>query len=206
MRLKKVKNADEIIKTSIYTIDNPKQNIGKYKEIYNKNIHIEIGSGKGDFIYNMAKTYNDTMFIAIEKYPSVLYKLALKLQEEPLSNLKLMCEDANNIDEIFQNEIDTLYLNFSDPWPKTRHHKRRLTSDIFLNKYEKIFSNQNHIIMKTDNRDLFEYSIIKFVEHNYKIKDISLDLHKTDKFNIETEYEKKFAAKGYPIYMIEVYK
>ena len=208
MRLKKVKGAKEIVENSNYVIKNPQIYIGKYQSIFcNDNpIHIEIGSGKGDFIINMAKAYPNINFIGIEKYESVLYKIVNKLEENNISNLRLICMDAENIDKVFNKEIDTLYLNFSDPWPKKRHAKRRLTSEIFLKKYDLIFENENNIIMKTDNQSLFEYSIMSFNNYGYKINYISLDLHNTDEFNIETEYERKFTAKGFKIYKIEVRK
>ena len=207
MRLKKIKGADIVVNSCKYTINNPEEYKGKYKKLFNNNnpIHIEIGSGKGDFIINMAKTYPDINFIAIEKYESVLCKLVGKITED-ISNLRIICIDACDIDKVFDKEIDTLYLNFSDPWPKKRHAKRRLTSENFLKKYDLIFEKENNIIMKTDNQSLFEYSIISFTNYNYKIKYISLDLHKTDIFNIETEYEKKFSSKGDRIYKIEVFK
>ena len=208
MRLKNIKGAKEIVESSAYTIRNPKEYKGKFQTLFDNDneIHIEIGSGRGSFIYNMALAYPDINFIAIEKYESVIYNLINKLNNNSLTNLKLICTDANEIDEIFDREISLIYLNFSDPWPKKKHAKRRLTSEIFLRKYDLIFKNRNIIIMKTDNQDLFEYSIKSFVDENYKINYISLDLHKTDVFNIETEYEKKFSSKGFRIYKIEVYK
>lgn len=208
MRLKKVKGALEIVSNSDYVIKEPKKYKGKYKSLFGNNnpIHIEIGSGKGDFIINMAKAYPNINFIGIEKYDSVLCKIVNKLELENIKNLKLICMDAIEIDEVFNKEIDTLYLNFSDPWPKKRHAKRRLTSEIFLKKYDLIFENKNTIIMKTDNQALFEYSVMSFNNYGYKISYISLDLHSTNEFNIETEYERKFSSKGFRIYKIEVYK
>ena len=208
MRLKKVKGALEIVSNSDYVIKEPKKYRGKYKSLFGNNnpIHIEIGSGKGDFIINMAKAYPNINFIGIEKYDSVLCKIVNKLELENIKNLKLICMDAIEIDEVFNKEIDTLYLNFSDPWPKKRHAKRRLTSEIFLKKYDLIFENKNNIIMKTDNQALFEYSVMSFNNYGYKISYISLDLHSTNEFNIETEYERKFSSKGFRIYKIEVYK
>lgn len=208
MRLKKVKGALEIVSNSDYVIKEPKKYRGKYKSLFGNNnpVHIEIGSGKGDFIINMAKAYPSINFIGIEKYDSVLCKIVNKLELENIKNLKLICMDAIEIDEVFNKEIDTLYLNFSDPWPKKRHAKRRLTSEIFLKKYDLIFENKNNIIMKTDNQALFEYSIMSLNNYGYKINYISLDLHSTNEFNIETEYERKFSSKGFRIYKIEVYK
>lgn len=208
MRLKNIKGAKEIVEKSDYVIKNPESYQGNFKKIFDNNnqVHIEIGTGKGDFIINMAKTYPEINFIGIEKYESVLCKAVNKLENENINNLKLISIDAINIDKIFKNEIDILYLNFSDPWPKKRHAKRRLTSEIFLQKYDLIFKNKNNIIMKTDNQALFEYSIMSFVDFGYKINNISLDLHKTEEFNIQTEYERKFSSKGFRIYKIDVYK
>ncbi|MDD3187215.1 MAG: tRNA (guanosine(46)-N7)-methyltransferase TrmB [Bacilli bacterium] len=206
MRLKKIKNADTVVLNSPFTINNPKEYKGKYKETFKKEIYVEIGSGRGKFIYEMAKINPNIMFIAVEKYASALYKLVKRLELDPVDNLKLVCTDASEIDDIFDKDISILYLNFSDPWPKKRHHKRRLTSDIFLDKYESIFFDKKEIVMKTDNQDLFEYSVVSFVNHNYKIKNIYLDLHNADIFNIKTEYEEKFSKKGFRIYKIEVYK
>lgn len=209
MRLRNIPNADNIIKESKYVIENPKKYKGKMKELFeNENdIYIEIGMGKGNFIINNAKKYPNINFIGIEKYASVLVKACEKLKEEELPNLKIFKYDANEINELFDKEIDLLYLNFSDPWPKERHKKRRLTSPEFLNKYKNIFKNQNHIIFKTDNRKLFEYSIKTFNEENFKIENISLNLYQdNDINNIPTEYETKFHEQGYPIYKIEVKK
>ena len=134
-------------------------------------------------------------------------KIITKLEELELKNLKLIRFDATNIDNVFDKEIDRIYLNFSDPWPKERHAKRRLTSPNFLKKYELIFKDINHITMKTDNRKLFEYSIKTFNEEQYNIENISLNLYDDDyPNNIPTEYEIKFKKKGYPIYMIDVKK
>ncbi|MBQ8234271.1 MAG: tRNA (guanosine(46)-N7)-methyltransferase TrmB [Bacilli bacterium] len=208
MRLRKIKNAIDILKQSEFVIFNYEENIGNFKKIFKNNnpIHIEIGTGKGNFIINMALNNPDINFIGIEKYDSVLSKAVLKLKDKKIDNLKLILMDAKNIDNIFSKEIDTLYLNFSDPWPKKRHAKRRLTSDYFLKKYDNIFIKDKKIIMKTDNRKLFEYSIISFTNEQYKIEEISLDLHKDYDNIVETEYETKFVSLNYPIYMIKVYK
>ena len=115
--------------------------------------------------------------------------------------------DATEIEEVFDKEIDTIYLNFSDPWPKKRHEHRRLTSPIFLNKYENIFKNDFHVVQKTDNRNLFEYSVTSFNNNGYKINDICLDLYDSNHpDNVPTEYEQKFNNLGKPIYMIDVVK
>lgn len=207
MRLKHIKGADKEVNESKYYINNPGEYIGRYKDIFSNDnpIHIEIGMGKGDFIIGMALKYPNINFIGIEKYTSVLVKATRKLEELDINNLRLIHYDAIDIDKIFAKEISRIYLNFSDPWPKTRHEKRRLTSYNFLNKYDKIFINNKNIVMKTDNRKLFEYSIMSFNNYGYKISDISLDLYSDDiKDNVATEYEKKFVSNGNIIYKIEV--
>ena len=209
MRLKKVKDAGLKIEKSEYLIKNPKDYKGKYEKLFdNKNeIRIEVGMGKGNFIINNALKYPNINFIGIEKYDSVLVRAVEKLDklEIKIPNLKLICMDASEIDEVFDKEIDLLYLNFSDPWPKARHENRRLTSKVFLKKYDNLFKNSKHIILKTDNRKFFEYSITSFNEYGYQIRDISLNLEEDkDLLNIKTEYEEKFSAKGMPIYKVEV--
>lgn len=208
MRLRNIPNAEEIISKSKYVINDPKEYKGKMQTLFNNNdIYIEIGMGKGNFIINNAIKYPNINFIGIEKYASVLVKAIEKLETIDLPNLKIFKYDANEIETLFDKEIDLLYLNFSDPWPKKRHANRRLTSPIFLNKYNNIFKNNNHIIFKTDNRKLFEYSIKSFNEEHYKIENISLNLYQdNDIDNIPTEYETKFHELGYPIYKIEVKK
>lgn len=208
MRLKHVKGANEQIELSSYIIKNPKEYKGKYNNLFNNNnpIYIEIGMGKGDFIINNAIKYPNINFIGIERYDSVIVRAIQKLENKKIDNLRLIRMNAIMIEDIFDKEIDRIYLNFSDPWPKDRHEKRRLTSFNYLEKYEKIVKN-NNIVMKTDNRKLFEYSVISFINYGYKIKEINLDLHKDDiKDNIETEYEHKYSSKGFPIYKIDVYK
>ena len=207
MRLKKVKGASEKIEKSPYLIKNPNEYKGKFKKLFNNlnPIRVEIGMGKGNFIINNAIKNPDINFIGIEKYDSVLVRAIEKLENLDLPNLKLICMDASNINEIFDNEIDLVFLNFSDPWPKKRHTNRRLTSKVFLEKYDNIFKNDRKIILKTDNRKFFEYSVTSFSEYGYKIIDISLNLGEdNDPLNIKTEYEEKFSSKGMPIYKLEV--
>ena len=208
MRLRHIKNASILIEESSYLISNPKSYKGKYHSLFkNENpIHLEIGMGKGNFIIEMAQKNPNINFIGLEKFDSVLLKATKKLENIKLDNLKLMLFDASEIDEVFDKEIDTLYLNFSDPWPKKRHAKRRLTSEIFLSMYDKIFKSTNNIIMKTDNRKLFEYSIKSLTDYGYKIEDISLDLHSDEENIVETEYEHKFVLLGNPIYKVNVKK
>lgn len=208
MRLKNIKGAKEYIEKSPYIIDNPEKYRGKYNTLFDNNneLHLEIGMGKGNFIIEMAKKYPKINFIGIEMFDSVILRAVQKLENENLPNLKLIRYDATNIEKIFDKEINTLYLNFSDPWPKNRHEHRRLTSKRFLERYDKIFKGENHIIQKTDNRKLFEFSLISYVDYGYKINNLSLNLHEDKIDNVETEYEKKFSELGMPIYMIEITK
>ena len=209
MRVRNVKNKEEIISNSMYTIENPINYKGKWQEVFNNDnpIYLEIGMGKGKFILENAKNNPNINYIGIEKNGSVLSYAIKRLEEYKLSNLKLICFDANKIDELFDKDIDLLYLNFSDPWPKNRHEKRRLTSNSFLEKYNKIFKKDKIIEMKTDNQGLFEYSIISFVNNGYKIEDISLDLTSREDFiNIRTEYEEKYILKNNRIYYLKVIK
>lgn len=209
MRQRNVKNKKEIINNSKYIILNPEDYIGKWKNLFNNSnpIYIEIGMGKGDFILENAMTYPNINFIGIEKYDSIIALAIKKIDENELDNLKLIRMDALNINNVFKKEIDKIYLNFSDPWPKERHAKRRLTSDVFLDKYDILFKNNKVIEMKTDNQNLFEYSLISFNNSSYKIEEISLDLHHSNKENnIMTEYEKKFASKNNRIYYVKVVK
>ena len=208
MRLRNVRGAGEIIEKSLYVIKNYCEYKGKYNMIFNNEnpIHIEIGMGKGDFIINMAKKYPNINFIGIEKFDSVLVR-AIEKVDDDIPNLRFIRMDATEIENVFYNEIDTIYLNFSDPWPKNRHEHRRLTSERFLTRYNNVFSGDKKIIMKTDNRKLFEFSIMSFTNFNYKIEEISLDMYNDDiKDNVATEYERKFHEKGYPIYRISVKK
>ena len=211
MRLKKVKNALERIKQSEYFVDNADLNKTKWKNIFNNNnpIHIEIGMGKGDFIIGMAKQNRDINYIGIEMYDSVMVKAIEKLkEEEKLYNLKLILLDASKINEVFENEINRIYLNFSDPWPKKKHAKRRLTSSVFLEKYEAIFeNNKKEIFQKTDNNDLFEFSMESLIEAGYKLQNVTRDLHSTNFINnVMTEYERKFLGQGVKINRLEAYK
>ncbi len=208
MRLKKVKGAKETIENSSYMILKPEEYRGKYQELFkNQNpIHLEIGMGKGDFIIGMALKYPNINFIGIEMFDSVIVRAVQKLEEKNIPNLKLIRFDATDIEKIFNKEIDTIYLNFSDPWPKNRHEHRRLTSERFLKRYDNVFKNTKHIIQKTDSRSLFEFSLMSFNNYNYKIKNLSLNLHQDNYDNVQTEYEQRKSAQGLPIYMVEVTK
>lgn len=208
MRLRNVKNASEKIKEGKYYIDNPKDYKGKWKELFNNDnpIYIEIGMGKGQFIINNALNNPNINYIGIEMYDSVIVRAIEKSNDLELNNLFLIRMDARSIEEIFSKEIDLIYLNFSDPWPKDRHAKRRLTSNIFLSRYSNIFKGTNKIIMKTDNIDLFNYSLESLKEYGYTINYLSNDLHKDKENIITTEYEDKFTNKGIKINYFEASK
>lgn len=208
MRLKNVKGANEIIEKGTYYVDNPYQYKGNWNKYFGNNnpIYVEIGMGKGDFIIENAIRYKDINFIGIEKYDSVIVRAIQKSNELELDNLKIVRIDANKLDSIFDKEVDTIYLNFSDPWPKDRHAKRRLTSPIFLNIYSKIFKGRNRIVQKTDNINLFDYSLESLTDYGYDIvyKTNNLDCLNND--NIMTEYEKRFYNLGVKINKLEAIK
>ena len=208
MRLKNVKGANDIIIKGTYYVSNPYEYKNNWHKLFNNNnpIYIEIGMGKGDFIIENAKRYPNINFIGIEKYDSVIVRAIQKSNELELNNLKIVRIDANKLNEIFDKEIDTIYLNFSDPWPKDRHAKRRLTSPIFLNIYDNIFKGNKRIIMKTDNIDLFNYSLDTLNEHGYEIIFKTNNLNCLDESNIMTEYETKFYNKGIKINKLEAIK
>ena len=195
MRLRNVKGAKDKILSSRYNIDNPFNNINNWNKVFNNNnpIYIEIGMGKGKFIIENAINNPDINYIGIEKFDSVIVRAIEKVEQLDIPNLKFIRMDATRIDEVFNKEIDKIYLNFSDPWPKDRHSKRRLTSSIFLEKYDKVFRNDNIIEMKTDNIDLFNYSVDSLKEYGYNIEYITNDLHKENVDNIMTEYEERFS-------------
>ncbi len=208
MRQRNVKNKHEILNNSSYYINNPEEYKGKWKSVFDNNnpIYIEIGMGKGKFIIENSLKYKNINFIGIERQDSIL-ALAIKKVPDGINNLKLINYDANTIENIFDSEIDKIYLNFSDPWPKKRHEKRRLTSPVFLEKYNQIFKNDNVIEFKTDNKDLFCYSIKTLNNADYFIEDITFDLEKREDLdNIKTEYEEKFTKLNSPIYKIVVNK
>jgi len=208
MRLRNNKNAKEIIENSKYLVINPENYKGKWKKVFNNDnpIYIEIGCGKGNFVIENAKTYPNINFIGIEMYDTVLM-YAINKTPKDLDNLRFIRMDARLIEDVFDKEIDLIYLNFSDPWPKNRNAKRRLTHERFLTRYDSIFKNNKKIFLKTDNIHLFEFSIESLSSYGYTLKNVSLDLVNSDiKDNIMTEYEKKFTEKGIRINRLEAYK
>ena len=208
MRLRKVKNALEKIQDyPSIVIPNAKNNRGKWNSIFKNDnpIYLEIGMGKGKFIIEHAKRNPNINYIGLEKEESVLVRALEKLIEEPLENLILLHEDAFELNEIFADgEIKKIFLNFSDPWPKSRHAKRRLTCNNILNNYRRVLEINGSIEMKTDNRKLFEYSILEFINNKLEFKELSLNLHEDKEDIITTEYEDKFISKGNVIYFVEV--
>lgn len=204
MRIRNVKNKDEILNNSKYLIQNPKDYIGKWNTVFKNNnpIYIEIGMGKGKFIIENAKRYPNINFIGIERQDSILVRSLQKIVED-IPNLIIVRMNALIIDEVFFKEISRIYLNFSDPWPKKRHHFRRLTSNIFLDKYDSIFKTNQEIYLRTDNVCLYTYSIESLSKHGYYLKDVSLNLHNdSEEELITTEYEDKFSKENKPIYSL----
>lgn len=208
MRLRNVKYAKELLDSyPNIIIKHPKKHAGNYKSLFGNNhpIELEIGCGKGKFIYEKALNNKEINFIGIEKFDSVIVRALEKIIISPLDNLKFIRFDANEVNEIFKdNEINNIYLNFSDPWPKKRQAKRRLTSPKFLNSYTKILKPNGRLFIKTDNFGLFEYSMMSLNNHDsFEIGDISLDLYKfLPEDNIQTEFEIKFIKLNKPIFFI----
>lgn len=200
MRMRNPKYKDEVINNCTFLI---KDEINFENDLP---LHIEIGMGKGNFILNMAKNNPNINFIGIEKYSSVASVAIKKMMEYNLPNLRVIISDIQNLEELLKNRVDVIYLNFSDPWPKDRHAKRRLTSPNFLKLYDSFFKSRCVIIQKTDNDDLFAYSLNSIKEYGYKIKEISYDLHSTNIPNIKTEYEEKFSNMGIKIKYLKAEK
>ena len=205
MRLRNIKGSKEFIEASPFVIQKPEEYKGKWSLLFQNNhpLHIEIGMGKGQFIHQLAEQNPQNNYIGIEMYSSVLYRALEKRAKTELNNLFFLRYDAKYLCDIFDtNEVERIYLNFSDPWPKDRHAKRRLTSANFLAMYDNILVKDGYIQFKTDNRDLFDFSVQTVEESsNWHIDEITYDLHHSDflKDNIMTEYESRFVAEGKPI-------
>lgn len=209
MRLRNKPWAEEkLLEYPQYVVHEPEQQRGKWSELFvvEQPLHIEIGTGKGRFITEMAKANPNVNYIGIELQKSVIVSALDRLIEAELPNCKLMNVDASELGKYFAPEdVDRVYLNFSDPWPKTRHEKRRLTYKSFLAIYEEILGKKGEIHFKTDNQGLFEYSLMSFSQYGLLLKFVSLDLHQSDfEGNIMTEYEEKFSSRGNRIYRCEV--
>ncbi|GER66457.1 tRNA (guanine-N(7)-)-methyltransferase [Weizmannia acidilactici] len=208
MRLRNKPWAEDKIKQyPQYVVPEPEKWRGKWRELFGNSrpLHIEIGTGKGRFIAGMAEQHPDINFLGIERQPSVIVSALDKLIEKELGNVKLLNVDGSRLRDFFaKGDVERIYLNFSDPWPKKRHEKRRLTYRMFLKLYEDILVEGGEIHFKTDNQGLFEYSLQSFSEYGLLLKNISLDLHNSGfEGNIMTEYEEKFSAKGQRIYRCE---
>ncbi len=212
MRLRNIKGAEEFIADSIYVIQDPQKYRGIWNTFFeNENpLHIEIGMGKGKFIHTLAAKNPQINYIGIEMYSSVLYRAIEKRQETELSNLFFIRMDAKNLGDVFDRfEVERIYLNFSDPWPKERHAKRRLTSPLFLAIYDIILHQNGTVCFKTDNRNLFDYSLETIQETSpWHVKDVTYDLHGSPFVagNVMTEYEEKFSSKGMPIHRLVAYR
>lgn len=204
MRLRNVKNKDQILSSSPFFIADGSLYKGKWHQLFGNDrpIYLEIGMGKGKFLIENAICYPEINFIGIERYDSVLAR-ALEKVPEDLKNIKIVRLNAEYIEKLFDHEISLIYLNFSDPWPKKKHHRRRLTSLEFLSKYDTIFQTDAVIVQKTDNAELFAYSLCCLSQYGYVLEDVSLDYQPTvEDANIETEYEERFRKLHLPIYRL----
>lgn len=211
MRLRNVPGARETIIENQFSIQQPEQMKGKWHEVFQNDhpIHIEVGMGKGQFIIEMARRNPEVNYIGIEKYSSVLVRAVEKLEDFEQDNLRLIRMDAENIEEVFdKDEVDRIYLNFSDPWPKDRHAKRRLTSTRFLERYDNILTPEGRVMFKTDNKDLFDFSLEQVEEAGWILENHTYDLHHSEynEGNVMTEYEEKFSAKGNLICRLVAYR
>ena len=201
MRLRHIKGAEETIAVSPYVIQEPESCRGRWAEVFhNQNpIQIEVGMGKGKFLMELAQKHPEINYVGIERYSSVLLRGLQKREELDLSNIWFLCIDARQLAEVFEEgEVERIYLNFSDPWPKDRHAKRRLTSPEFMAVYDKILTADGQVEFKTDNEGLFDYSLDSIPQAGWRIEASTRDLHHSPmaEGNVMTEYEEKFASKG----------
>lgn len=204
MRLRHIPGAEQMIEEHPLVIHEPKEKKGKWAEIFGNDspVWIEIGMGKGQFITEMASCNPGVNFVGIERYSTVLLKGIRKSEENRPENLRFLCVDARELGEIFgKGEVGRIFLNFSDPWPKDRHARRRLTSPPFMAVYNQILTADGQVEFKTDNEELFKYSLEAIAEAGWHVREFTFDLYKSDmaKGNVQTEYEAKFAGQGKPI-------
>ena len=212
MRLRNIPRAEGVLKECSQVIETPEEFRGHWASDVFQNdypVHIEIGMGKGRFLMALAQKNPQINYIGIERYTSVLLRAVEKLNiyieenESTLPNIRFICMDAQDIANVFaENEVDRIYLNFSDPWPKARHAKRRLTSREFLKRYEQVLKKEGAVEFKTDNRGLFEFSLEEVKESDWNLEVCTFDLHHDEelvKGNVMTEYEEKFSSMGNPI-------
>ena len=208
MRLRKIKGADEAVAASPYVIQHSEQAPLPWKSLFKNEhpLHIEIGMGKGRFLMELAKANPQINYIGIERYTSVLIKAIHKMEADPLPNLYFLCMDAAGLEQYFApGDVERIYLNFSDPWPKDRHARRRLTSAVYLKHYDTVLSPKGQLEFKTDNEALFDFSLESIKASGWKLLECSRDLHRDpdmNQGNIMTEYEEKFSAQGNPIYKL----
>ena len=202
-----VKNASSILNSSKYYVSNPTKYKGKWNDFCGNHnlIYLELGTGRGEFIINMAKKYPNINFIGLELNESQIATAAKKLERENIKNLKLIKDDARNIINIFGKEINTIYLTFSEPWPKKRDEKNRFTHESYLKLYDRIFKKDKHIILKTDNKGLFAYSLETLSNYWYVFNTVSLDLHNDERNipNLMTDFEKQYFKEKRPIYYLD---
>ncbi|MEQ9764113.1 tRNA (guanosine(46)-N7)-methyltransferase TrmB [Streptococcus jiangjianxini] len=208
MRVRKRKGAEDYLENHPqHVLLNPEDAKGKWHQVFGNDnpIHIEVGSGKGAFITGMALQNPDINYVGIDIQVSVLSYALDKVIESQAPNVRLLRVDGSSLTNYFEDgEVALMYLNFSDPWPKTKHEKRRLTYKTFLDTYKQILPEHGEIHFKTDNRGLFEYSLASFSQYGMTLKQIWLDLHASDyEGNVMTEYERKFSSKGQVIYRVE---
>lgn len=211
MRLRNIPGADDVIKSHPIAVKEEKEYKGKWKNVFGNEqpIHMEIGMGKGQFLLTLAKQNPEINYIGIERYSSVLLRALEKFDTEEfcgLTNIRFICMDAMELPEVFElGEVAKIYLNFSDPWPKARHARRRLTSTRFFEQYDKVLAKEGVVEFKTDNRPLFEFSLEQVEEAGWKLLAHSFDLHSDEKMNVGnvmTEYEEKFSSMGNPIHKL----
>ncbi|MFU1791986.1 tRNA (guanosine(46)-N7)-methyltransferase TrmB [Mammaliicoccus sciuri] len=207
MRMRNKPWADDFLKDHPNIVDVSLNHQYKMAEWFDKDqpIHIEVGTGMGRFITETAKQNPNINYVAIEKDKNVMVRVLEKVKEMELNNIKLINQDAKLLTEYFvENEVSRIYLNFSNPWPKTRHAKRRLTFSSFLEIYQHILNKDGQIHFKTDNQGLFEYSLESMSQYGMSFDYINLNLHEDEpEDNIRTEYEDKFSSRGFRIYRME---